>query len=748
MSLMIAWYWILKLKARFLAGEYAEALAAVDEAKTVLWASPAHIQLLDYFYYTALTVAVLYEKGSTDEQSAWHDLLTAHRERLREWADNYPPTFGDKYALVAAEIARIEGRDADAMRLYEQAIRSAREHGFVQNEGLAHEVAARFYTARGVDTIAQVYLREARRCYLRWGAAGKVRQFEQLYPHLRDAPVPASATSTIGAPIGQLDVGTVLKAAQAVSGEIVLGELIKTLLRIATEHAGAERGLLILFPGDEPQIAAEATTGRGQVEVTLRQTATSPAELPQSVLHYVIRTRESVILEDASAQNPFSADEYICRKQVRSTLCLPLVKQAKLIGVLYLENNLASHVFTPARISVLELLASQAAISLENARLYNDLQEREAKIRRLVDANIIGIYIFTREGDIVEANQALLKMVGYDREDLVAGRVRWTDLTPPEWRDRTGRARAELETTGAVQPFEKEYFRKDGSRVPVLIGSAAFDEQRDQGVAFVLDLTERKRAEAEARESEQRYRGVQMELAHANRVATMGQLSASTAHEVKQPIGATVNNAQAALRLLGRQPPDLEEARQALTQIVQDGMRASDIVDGIRALIKKAPSRKEPLDINAAIREVIELTRGEAVKNGVSVQTDLAGGGLPLIEGDRVQLQQVILNLIMNAVEAMSGVSGGARELLVSTRKAEPKGVLVAVRDSGPGLATETLERLFEAFYTTKPGGLGMGLSICRSIIAAHGGRLWASANVPRGATFEFTLPVHPDITS
>ena len=161
-------------------------------------------------------------------------------------------------------------------------------------------------------------------------------------------------------------------------------------MRIAVEHAGAERGLLILFPGDEPQIEAEATTGRGQVEVTLRQTAVSPAELPESVLHYVIRTRESVILDDASAQNPFSADEYICQKRARSVLCLPLVKQAKLIGVLYLENNLASHVFTPARISVLELLASQAAISLENARLYNDLGEREARIRRLVDSTSSG----------------------------------------------------------------------------------------------------------------------------------------------------------------------------------------------------------------------------------------------------------------------------------------------------------------------------------------------------------------------
>jgi PAS domain S-box-containing protein len=240
------------------------------------------------------------------------------------------------------------------------------------------------------------------------------------------------------------------------------------------------------------------------------------------------------------------------------------VKQAKLIGVLYLENKLASHVFTPARISLLELLASQAAISLENARLYNDLQEREARIRRLVDANIIGIFIFSREGDVVEANHAFLKMVGYDREDLAAGRVRWTDLTPPEWRDRTAIARAEIGVTGAVQPFEKEYFRKDGSRVPVLIGSAAFDEQRDQGVAFVLDLTERKRAE-------EAFRKVQMQLAHANRVATMGQLSASITHEVNQPITAAVTYALAARRWLSADPPNFREADDALSLIVKEG---------------------------------------------------------------------------------------------------------------------------------------------------------------------------------
>ena len=278
------------------------------------------------------------------------------------------------------------------------------------------------------------------------------------------------------------------------------------------------------------------------------------------------------------------------------------------------------------------------------------------------------------------------------------------------------------------------------------IGHPVFDAAGDiiEFVGTDMDITERKRAEAEVRESERRYREVEMELAHANRVATMGQLSASIAHEVNQPIAAAITNAHAALRWLGAQPPDLEEVRRALGRILNDGNRAGDVIGRIRDLIKKAPPRKEGLEINEAIREVIALTRGEVVKNGVSVQTQLIDG-LPLIQGDRVQLQQVILNLIINAVEAMSGAEEELRELLIGTEKVEPDGVLVTVQDSGPGLTPASFERLFEAFYTTKPGGLGMGLSICRSIIEAHRGRLWATARVPQGAVFQFTVPAHPD---
>jgi C4-dicarboxylate-specific signal transduction histidine kinase len=269
------------------------------------------------------------------------------------------------------------------------------------------------------------------------------------------------------------------------------------------------------------------------------------------------------------------------------------------------------------------------------------------------------------------------------------------------------------------------------------------DKQIELVTAFAAQAT----IALEITRRERQLRQVQMELAHATRVVTMGQLTASIAHEVKQPIAATVVGTAAARRFLGAKPADLDEVRRVLDEIEKAGKRAGDVIDRIRGLIKKEPRRKDHLEINGAIREVLELTRGEAVRNGVSVQTEFADE-LPLVEGDRVQLQQVMLNLIINAIEALSGTSEGSRELLISTGKTESGGVLVAVRDSGPGLSQTALDHIFDAFYTTKPSGMGMGLSICRSIIVAHGGRLWASPNVPDGATFQFMLPGFPDIAS
>ncbi len=746
LALPKCWYWIRKLQARFFAGDYVSAVEASLAAQGLLWTSLSYFETAEAHFYGALSHAAACDAALPAQYLQHVQALTAHHRQLLAWAEHGPENFANRATLVGAEIARIEGRELDAERLYEEAIRSARENGFVHNEALANELAARFYATRGFQTIAHAYLRNARYGYLRWGADGKVRQLDALHPHLHQAEPAPDARGTIGTPIEHLELATVLNVSQAISGELVLDKLVETLLRTAIEQAGAERGLLILPRGVEPRIAAEASTGGDAVTVHPRDQPVSAALLPESVLHYVLRMRESIILDDATAQPLFAADPYIRQRQARSILCLPLLSQTKLIGVLYLENNLSPRVFAPARIAVLKLVASQAAIALENAHLYRDVAARETKIRRLVDSNIIGIFIWDLDGHILEANEALLCMLGYDREDLASNRLRWTDLTPPEWRDRTARAGAEIGMTGAVQPFEKEYFRKDGSRVPVLIGSAAFDEQRDQGVAFVLDLTERKRAEAEARESERRYREVQLELAHANRVATTGQLTASITHEVNQPITAAVTYALAARRWLSAEPPNFHEVDDALSLIVKEGNRAGEVVGRIRALIKKAPARKDAVEINDAILEIIALTRTEAANNSVSVRTQLAEG-LPRVQGDRVQLQQVVLNLIINAIEAMRDIGEKERELFISTRN-EPDGVSVEVRDSGPGFAPATLDRVFEAFYTTKPGGLGLGLSICRSIIEAHNGRLWASPNVPRGAIFGFIAPAHPAAAS
>jgi len=981
------WYWIRKLQARFFAGDCAAAVEASSRAQRLLWTSVSHFETAEYHFYGALSQAVCCDSASDDERQQHIDAIIAHHRQLRVWAENCPENFENRAALVGAEIARLEGRELDAERLYEQAIRSARANGFIHNEALANELASRFYAARGFEDIAQLYMRKAHYGYLRWGADAKVRQLEEMYPHLRTEEPAPGPTSTMATPVERLDLATVIKVSQAVSGEMVLEKLIDTLMRTAIAQAGAERGLLILSRGTEPRIEAEATTSGDTVSVRLDDAPVTASALPETVLHYVLRARESVILDDAATQTPFADDPYIREREARSILCLPLINQAKLIGVLYLENNLTARAFAPALIAVVKLVASQAAISLENTHLYRDLEQREAKIRRLVDADIIGIIIFTLDGQIIEANEAFLALVGYSRDDLLSRRLSYTGMTPPEWQAVTRQAMEQLKASGRCKPYEKEYERKDGSRVPVLVGPALFEGSEDQGVAFVLDLTERKqaeqglrtsetrfrtfvdhatdafmlhgedgtvldvnrhaceslgysrdeligmstidfdpdataallqsiherldageiltferrhrrkdgtvfpvevrtrefrqggrrfalsltrditerkraeeelrasearyrtfvdfaadafmlhsgedglvldvnqqacdslgyareeligmslsgfdagldaaflegigkrldagetfgfetshrrkdgtmfpvevrtrpfqhggrrfnvsfarditerkRAEAEARESERRFREVQMELAHANRVATLGQLTASIAHEVNQPIGAARNHAASGLRFLIRNPPDLDEVREALECVVSNTDRAGEVIGRIRAHVKKAPPRDDRLDINVAIREVVEFTRGEAVKNGVSVQMQVAEG-LPLIRGDRIQLQQVILNLILNAVEAMSSVDGAPRELSIGTQGRGGDEVLVAVRDSGPGIDPEHIERVFDSFYTTKPSGMGMGLSICRSIVDAHGGRLWADANEPRGAIFQFSLP-------
>jgi PAS domain S-box-containing protein len=492
-------YCVRKLQARVLAGDYSSAVDAALNAQQLLWGAASNFETAELEFYGGLARAGAYQTASVDQKQQHLEALVGHLKQLEAWAENNPVTFENRAAIIGAEIARIEDRVLDAQDLYEKALRSAHIHGFVHIEAIANERAGYFYATRGFETIAAAYLRGARSCYRRWGADAKVRQLEQCYPQIETDRSTSDTTATIHTPVEQLELATVIKVSEAVTGEIVLDRLIDTIMRTAVEHAGAERGLLILPREEGYRIEAEATTTSDAVNIVVRQTAFTAADLPGSVLQYVLRTKEVLLLHDASGQNQFAGDEYFRGHHARSVLCLPLLKQNRLVGVLYLENRLTPDAFTPARMAVLKLLASAAAVSLENTRLYSDLEDREAKIRRLVDANILGIATWNVEGAILASNEAFLHMVQYDHEDVAAGRVRWWDMTPADRRERAERALAEVVEMGTVQPFETEFFRKDGSRVPVLIGATLFQEGGKEGVAFALDLTKQKQAEAEIR---------------------------------------------------------------------------------------------------------------------------------------------------------------------------------------------------------------------------------------------------------
>ena len=724
-------------------------------------AYPLHglFESAEYVFYDALARAAQCDFASSEQRPQHLEALAAHYKQIDAWAQNCPENFGNRAALVGAEIARIAGRELDTQRLYEQAIRSARENGFVQNEGMANELAARFYAARGFEAIAQTYLRNARYCYLRWGADGKVRQLDALYPYLRGELSPPGQVTRIAAPVEHLDLAAIIRVSQATSGEIVLEKLINTLMRTALEQAGAERSLLILGRGVEHRIEAEARSDRDKHIIHFRQSLITPSELPESLLRYVIRTQESVILSDASAENIFSEDEYIRRKCPRSVLCLPLIKQRQLIGILYFENNLAPGVFTPNRLAMLELIASQAAISLEQARLYGELADVNKELNGEIEERRRAEEALRRsEAYLSEAQR--LSRTGSFGWDASSGKIYWSQetfrifeyeplteptlelflrRTHPEDRALVRQVIDRVVLERKDFDFEHRLLMPNGSvKYLRVVGRPSTEDESGnfEFVGAVTDITERERAEETVRKTH-------AQLAHVTRVTALGELAASVAHEVNQPLTAIINNANACLALLPSDIDELDEVCKALAEIANDAERASAVLARIRGLIKKSPLEKAWLHLHDVVSAVLVLVRPEAAARRVAVQAQIPED-LPLIFGDRVQLQQVLLNLVMNGMDAMNSVEEHKRLLLISGHHDEYDGwpaATISVKDFGIGLKAGETERLFDAFYTTKPQGMGMGLAISRSIVEEHGGRLWAEPNKGAGATFLFSLP-------
>ncbi|CAB3661156.1 Serine/threonine-protein kinase PknD [Paraburkholderia sediminicola] len=710
------WYWTRKLQARFFAGDYAAAAEASLRAQRLLWTSASYLEEAEYHFYSALSMAACRGPISDRKRRESLEAITAHNRQLQLRAETCPENFENRAVLVSAELARLEDRDVDAMRFYEEAIRSSRANGFVHNEALAGELASRFYAARGFEKIARMYLQDARQAYQRWGADGKVRQLDEMHRYLREAEPAPRPTSTIGTPVEHLDLATVIKVSQAVSGEIVLDKLIDTVMRTAIEQAGAERGLLILPEGDEQRIAAEVTTDGDTPRVQLRDVPVSSAMLPESVLYHVLRTQESVILDDAAGEPTFATDPYIRQHQTRSMLCLPLMNRAKLIGALYLENNLITRVFAPARIAGLRLLASQAATSLENTRLYRDLAERESRIRRLVDANIIGIIVWRVDGDILEANDAFLRMVGYEREDLVSGRVRWTDLTPPEWRESTEHALVELSRVGRLQPEEKEYLRKDGSRVPVMIGRVAFEAGGKEGVAFVIDLTDRKEAEHRLRESYDMLRELTSRRETA-REEERKHIAREMHDELGQYLTALRMRASALRMQFGNDRPGLFDGTRALIALVDETMQ---VVRGVITSLR-------PPALDAGIVAALEWLVAEFDRNGRTVCRLCVQDETIVMSEDRAI---VLFRLVQ---EALTNVArhAAANEVIITLERTSDACVL-EIRDDGQGFDAQAIRKT------------SFGLAGMEERVLMLGGRIEVVSAPGAGTAIKVSLPDHP----
>ena len=729
--LVVCRYWLLKMQACFLSGDHAAALAALQKTQSLLRSKGGLVSfwLLNYYYYAALVVAARYEGASVDEQREWRELLAEHQAQLREWAQTYPLTFHDKFALVSAEIARLEGHDLEAMRLYEQAIQAARENGFVQNEAIASELAAGFYFARGFAPSGNAYLEQARNCYARWDAVAKVQQLEERYPQLRARTMRAPATPMDSE--AQLDMLSVSKASQAISGRIVLNEVIDTLMRIMLENAGVQTGFLLLTHSEDLALAADANVEQQNVQVRLHSGAAPPdISLPTAILNYVRRSREQVVLMDTSASHPFAADPYFSQHRPKSVLCLPILRQSALIGVLYLENNLATHAFTLNRIKVLEVLASQAAISLENAQLFAVVQEKNARIRHLVESNIIGIFFWDANGSIIDANDAFLEMVGYSRQELLSGEVQWERMTPPEYRELDQRKAVELREGTRFIPYEKEYLRKDGNRIPVLIGATLFEGSQDQGVAFVLDLTERKRAEAE-REARQA-----AEAANQAKSAFLANMS----HELRTPLNGILGYAQ----ILQRDKALGEQQLSGVNVIRQSGEHLLALINDILDLAKIESGKMElySTDIQIArfVQTLVEIIGVKAAQKGLDFICDMAPELPRGIHADEKRLRQVLLNLLSNAVKFTDH-----GQVVLRVRFTPPSRLRFEVRDSGVGISTAQLNAIFQPFEQVgdmqrRLGGTGLGLTISREYVRLMGGEIHVESSPGQGSTFWFEL--------
>ena len=726
------WYYTDRCQAAYLAGDGEGAADAAVKARPLLEGFKTQLSYPIYVFYAALALAQRWPAVGPQDRAEHREWLDEYAQRLGTWARTSPTTFAGQHHLVAAEIARIDDRPWEAAELFEQAILATEADAQIQIKALAQERAGRFFLARGLRELGHAYLREARSTYARWGADAVVERLAEMDPRL--VPPPAGPTPGGHVPAASIDTAAAMLASQTIAHEVRLDRLIETIMRVVVESSGANRGKLLML--DDGGFVTEAAA---HVEEGATRIATGPfpdqaAEWPASILHYARRTRMPVVLQDAGQSELFRADPYVVATQPRSVACVPLLRLGELLGLLYLENDLVAGAFTPGRVSLLELLASQAAVSLENARLYGELEARvdlrtrelratsdalrrsEEMFRMLVEAAPDAIVIVDIHGAIVLVNSQTEKLFGFTRAELLGQDAAL--LRPAPW------------TAGLDQELRAR--RKDGSEFPVEVAQSPIETSQGPWIiSTVRDLTERKRAleEIAIRTAE---------LRKAEELSRLKDYFLSTlSHEIKTPISLIAGYAE----LLEDKYPDEE-----FLAGIQDGTRrltehVNRILDYSALMSGSLPYYGVEIGLPEVIGELSFEFGPRLEEAGLQFVVEQAPD-LPLIEADPRRLLQMAGELLDNARKVTP--PGGTISL-----RADRMGddVRLSVCDTGPGLSKEELAHAWEAFQqveqsdATRRGGIGLGLAIVKGLADLQGGRVEVDTEPGRGSCFSIVFP-------
>ena len=782
-------FYLLKTILSYYFKDTAQAVAIASEAETYQAGLIGLLPISQMPLYSSLAMLSQYHNSPTEEQIEYLKKVDLNQEKLKIWAEHAPMNYQHKYDLVAAEKARILEQNWLAAELYERSIKGAKENGYIHEEALAYELAAEFYLARGMEKIAQTYMTEARYGYVRWQATSKVKDLEERYPEFlaqsslrSDKSTTTSSSHSTSSSV--LDLNSVLKASQALSGEIVLGDLLAKMMKIAIENAGAQTGYLILKQWGEAGNENEKWTieASGAIESDAFQVLQSiPIEntsmVSKAIVNYVIRTQKSLVLNDAAKADDFAEDPYIVNQQPKSILCTPLLNQGHLVGILYLENNLTTAAFTPERLEVLNLLSSQAAISIQNAKLYAELRESESKLTQFLEAVPVGIAVFTPNGHISYMNQTGQQILGVGakpetaREELASAYqiyIAGTDRLYP-----AAQMPALLALKGETTSIDDMEVHRGEKIIPLeVISTPIFDDKGNiiYSINAFADITKRKQAEKVLadynrilqqqvqertlelqREIEERKRAEKAALAASEAKSTF---LANMSHELRSPLNAILGFAD----LMSRSRDIPPEQQDSLGIITRSGEHLLALINQVLDLSKIEAGRitlnEVNFDLHSLLLDLENMFQLKAEEKNLQLVFNKAPEVPQYIRTDEVKLRQVLINLVSNAIKFTSSGSVSVRVASVIEKEQDSKldellmknyRLCFEVEDTGCGIAAEELERLFEAFVQTTSGkeskeGTGLGLTISRKFVEMMGGEIGVSSQVGKGTTFKFEI--------